>query len=462
MAMNFYAENAGGGMFWDPTGDTNEGSLTLGTTGGSAGVDLVVYGATSGAYMKWDQGGDDLLLVLSSLISSGVTGYATTATFLADTSRTHYAISIGNRAGELTVNLGNAATQNLELFQMNVNFTCTSTGPTNASSVTLMRIRSTHDTTDMQYLRLRNINTYMDVQQDLQDAYGAMYGVDFTTNSLTVHGEAAVLALNMECASAVTGEVRGLIINVYGANLATPDSIALEVRTDGGASTLDVGVKIWAVGSNRMTTGLYILSEMTDSISIANPAKTTSGRTGIKVVNSFTKTTSGVHKGISVQVTYTPATSGAATPIGIVGKVIVDAEMGICWAWGIQGQIDFSDNANLTNGTYAAVRAVMTASATPDFTNGNICGLYIDNLIVYDLTGMTSSLIHMGNHGGSYMDNAMYIHGRDVTYLFELNDCEIGGFQSDAGGVSHGGTLKTLKLNIDSVDYYFIVSTTPQ
>ncbi|GAG88221.1 unnamed protein product, partial [marine sediment metagenome] len=117
---------------------------------------------------------------------------------------------------------------------------------------------STHDTVDMPNLRLMNINTYMDIQKSLQDTYGQMNGIDFYTNAITIGGEAAVAAFNIDANSAVTGNVRGVIINTYGAGLPAATSIGLEVRTDGGAATLGEGVRIWSVGGNSINNGLYI------------------------------------------------------------------------------------------------------------------------------------------------------------------------------------------------------------
>lgn len=185
-------------------------------------------------------------------------GFDFTGTLVPDASRLDYAYSMGNRVAELTVNLANAASQNLEVFQANINLTASGGAPTSTSTVSLVRVRSTHDTVDMPNLRLRNINSYMDVRKNLQDAYGVIHGVDFYTNAVAVGGEAAVGVFNMEANSAVTGNVRGIIINVYGAGLPSTTSIGLEVRTDGGAATLGEGIRVWSVGSCSINYGLYI------------------------------------------------------------------------------------------------------------------------------------------------------------------------------------------------------------
>jgi len=178
-------------------------------------------------------------------------------TYSPDASRTNYAVGIGSRADELTVNLGNAASQNFEPFQMNINFTASAGAPTSTSTVRMVRVRSTHNTADMANLRIMNINTYMDVQKNIQAAYGQMNGVDFQTGTITIGTEAGVGVFNMDCASGtVTGNVRGIIVNMYGASLPSTTSIGVEVRSDGGAATLAEGVRIWSVGSCQLTTGL--------------------------------------------------------------------------------------------------------------------------------------------------------------------------------------------------------------
>jgi hypothetical protein len=58
--VNLYGDVTGCGVFWDPTTDTN-GTLTIGGSGGSKGNDVVIYGATNAAYLKWDQSADKLL-----------------------------------------------------------------------------------------------------------------------------------------------------------------------------------------------------------------------------------------------------------------------------------------------------------------------------------------------------------------------------------------------------------------
>jgi hypothetical protein len=75
--FNLYGDITGCGVFWNPSTDTN-GTLTIGGSGGSKGNDVVVYGATNGSYLTWDQSVDSLLLI-------GTTAKFRQGTFHSDT-----------------------------------------------------------------------------------------------------------------------------------------------------------------------------------------------------------------------------------------------------------------------------------------------------------------------------------------------------------------------------------------
>lgn len=71
LLFNLYGDTTGCGVFWNPSTDTN-GTLSIGATGGSKGVDLVAYGATSGCSMAWDQSADQLLVTQTNAATTGV------------------------------------------------------------------------------------------------------------------------------------------------------------------------------------------------------------------------------------------------------------------------------------------------------------------------------------------------------------------------------------------------------
>lgn len=59
--FNLYGDVTGCGVFWNPSTDTN-GTLTIGGSGGSKGNDVIIYAATNGAYIQWDQSAAALLV----------------------------------------------------------------------------------------------------------------------------------------------------------------------------------------------------------------------------------------------------------------------------------------------------------------------------------------------------------------------------------------------------------------
>jgi hypothetical protein len=81
VTVSMYGITTGCGVFWVPSGDSNNGTLSLGASGGSKGVDLYAYGATNGNYLQWDQSANKLLLVGTSSVLdiSGTTASTSTS-----------------------------------------------------------------------------------------------------------------------------------------------------------------------------------------------------------------------------------------------------------------------------------------------------------------------------------------------------------------------------------------------
>lgn len=258
------------------------GDYVTQTVADGGAVKVTVTGAVSGTYeIETDDGAIILDAAATITLDAGTgnieivgtagidfTGTLATgiafhnATFAPTSDRTDIAISVGTRANALTITLANEVTQHFEPIQINVNIA--GVNPSSTSDVTLMRMQSTHNTAAMGNLRLRHINSYMVIQQDIQAAYIYTGSLDLMTNAIAITTEVAVMNLNLEVASVVTGKVRGLIINVYGAQLAGADSIGMEIRNDGGASVLDEGIRIWSVGGTSVTTALEIRGTLTN------------------------------------------------------------------------------------------------------------------------------------------------------------------------------------------------------
>ena len=91
----FYGDTVGSNFLWDMNGDTN-GSLTLGTTGGSAGVDVTIFGDTNGKYWMWDQSADSVVLVGAFNITGNAQFTGTVTVGVSDTG--HDVIFYGNTA----------------------------------------------------------------------------------------------------------------------------------------------------------------------------------------------------------------------------------------------------------------------------------------------------------------------------------------------------------------------------
>ena len=220
-------------------------------------------------------------ILLSGTITTGINFTGTVTTGISFDSATlspgsaggvsSIAFDIGSRTTEQTVTFaGSTGVENFEPVQMKVNFI--GANPESVSKVNMIYQQLTHGTTPMANLRLKCADFTITVKKNLQDAYVYQGEIAYTTNSVTVGGESAVMSLNMNCASTVTGNVRGLIVNMYGAGLANASSIGIEVRTDGGSATLDEGIRIWSVGANTITAGLLFAGTTTYFADFSNTA----------------------------------------------------------------------------------------------------------------------------------------------------------------------------------------------
>jgi len=103
--------------------------------------------------------------------ANGDTGFRYNGTLVPDASRLDYGLGIGLRGTELTVNLANAASQNLDPIQMNVNLTASGGAPTSSSTVNMIYQQLTHDTVDMPYVRLKGCDWTITTDKACQDAY---------------------------------------------------------------------------------------------------------------------------------------------------------------------------------------------------------------------------------------------------------------------------------------------------
>lgn len=226
------------------------------------GIDLKVLLGSSNEYAIFDVTNSRIELAVVGIYFTGTltTGISfNDASFTPDTNRTDLAISIGARgdANELDITMAASSGQNFDPMQFNINVI--GANPTSAGTINLIYALITHDSFDMSFLRLKCADWNIAIKKDVQDVYVYQGEVTFGAASISVGGEGAVMSLNMNAgASSVTGNLRGLIINCYGAGLPSSTSIGLEVRTDGGSATLTEGIRIWSVGGNSITNALLV------------------------------------------------------------------------------------------------------------------------------------------------------------------------------------------------------------
>lgn len=187
-----------------------------------------------------------------------------------------------------------------------------------------------------------------------------------------------------------------------------------------------------------------------------------SGGEPLAVDSIFTLATSGVHKAVQGICTYSPATSGYATSIGVAGKVTLTAAKsftgGIGYMWGVQGQMDFGASCVINNASsiFAALRGVITGTTPVDTECQGVSCLYLDNLCTSDLNGFStgkSSFIHAHNAGG-YMDAAIRLWGGNkVPVLFRLDACGT----MIAVGAAKSGASANIAIDWEGTTYYINV-----
>ncbi|KKL94661.1 hypothetical protein LCGC14_1862420 [marine sediment metagenome] len=103
----------------------------------------------------------------------------------------------------------------------------------------------------------------------------------------------------------------------------TPATNYLKLYQTGSSGIIDVaGTTVFTLTSSSIATALPIASTYVGGTAYASSGTFTAGSLfGIRVESIFTLTTTGNHKAISGETTYTPATSGYGSPIGVAAKV---------------------------------------------------------------------------------------------------------------------------------------------
>lgn len=193
-----------------------------------------------------------------ALVGAMTTGIDfTAATFVMDANRTNSAIAIGDRLGAKTITFA-AAVNHFDPIQ--INLLTAGTNPTDGSTVNGIYQLITHSTA-MTSLRLKCADWNIAVSKNVKDVYVYQGEVLFSGSGVTVGGEAAVLGLVMNAgASAVTGNLRGLIISMQGAGFPA-NGIGIELRST--ATTLAEGIRI--SGTPLITVGIAMGNQANDN-----------------------------------------------------------------------------------------------------------------------------------------------------------------------------------------------------
>lgn len=212
-------------------------------------------------------------------------------TLTPNATRTNYALGIGDRNDELAILFGNAADQNLDPIQMAFDMTCTSTGPTNASTFNGIYQYITHDTTDMTYLRIKGLDWTISTDKVCQDAYVVQTEL-IVSGTKTSSGELmAVSALTTLGTGARTADrvcaLQAMITGSGTAGTVVGDAIVAYLVNAGTVITTDDILKVYNQSAATVVEGIEIENDgtMTTAISINNDGTLA---TGISLVGAFT------------------------------------------------------------------------------------------------------------------------------------------------------------------------------
>ncbi len=233
---------------------------------------------------------------------------------------------------------------------------------------------------------------------------------------------------------------------------------ALGIITTGNTETIAVKVH-W---DPKIETALEVRGTPGDGVvfaSVGNEANplvyAAASDRAVEVWATFSLATAGGFYGIESDVKYIPATSGFGTPVGIVGRVTLNAGQtftgGQAAMEGVRGHLHFADTAvvNQASSIFAALRGVITSAGTPVFTSADtVACLYCDNLNAIDLRGVGvangSAFASFQNHGGG-IDHLIHVHGSGgspITNIFSIQG--VPGFMS--GGAAAGSAAKMQML----------------
>ena len=275
-------------------------------------------------------------LNFSSTLGTGISFYS--ATFVPDASRTDLAIDIGSRATELSVDLANAASQNFDPVQMNINLTASGGAPTSTSTVNGIYQNITHDTVDMANLRIKGCDWTITTDKACQDAY-VMQTELIVSGTKTSSGELmAMSALTTLGTGARTADrvlaFQAMISGSGTAGTVVGDAFVAYVVNAGTVITTDAVVKAYNQSASTTADMINIENDgtCTTMLTLDNDGTATTGilfngtiATLIDMSAATSTTDIILSNGATIHNTSADFLTITEAELGIVGKLTVGA-----------------------------------------------------------------------------------------------------------------------------------------
>jgi len=408
--VTFFGENSGSDFAWAEAGDT-DGSLTLGTTGGTKGVDFMVYGEASGTYLHWDRSVDDLLLggAVTRIILSGTV----------DTSLTDASIVTSG---------GIACTKQLWLGD-DIDMSTSTTGVyditlrdsvADALSIVagaeLMRFKTDTD----QIIFTPEIVLTDDI--DMQTSTTGVY--DITLKDAQADGLSIVAGTTDMIVFTTTTDAIAII---------PPVTITGALNANGGIdiTAATTGININGAGTNAIViTQTGSTSTIGSCIAIgtsATPITTaTSATSAVRVYSDFSNTTDlNYHVGAWFSSRYTADGDAAASVYTLRGHAEVEgtltAASGSQYIEGVHGRVIVTGAIVNSAAMVMGMKAEVLDGSASTTTVSHMACLWADWQNTDTVTGETECLYLTDNAAATTVDQCMFIYG-DFSYFIKFDD----------------------------------------
>ena len=295
----------------------------------------------------------------------------------------------------------------------------------------------------------------------------AVVGVEISGDTLTqtTSGVSTWTGIDITIPTLVetAGTLTGTGVKISGGTLTT-DPISYGVHMSG---TFTTGIALTGTYSDAAidigtctSYGILMDDTYVNAIRITTNVATTA-QTSVRVLNTYTAA-SGYHTAImGAAILDSTAGTGSGAVIGVYGEAnIQDTFTGATnWSYGVRGCLQLNDTTDIDNvgSIFGAINAVMKDNPTPTITNAHIAGIYIDNLIDFNLSSANgiSAMIYMANnaHATCTMDAAIYLYGPEITNFVQFDDCVEGGMVVDSAASAEDRTGR-IKITVQGATRY--------